>query len=94
VLEVVFALVAGGDLDGRAGLLGGGDGAGVGVGDGGGCCEGRDGEDEGGCEMHCWQGGWGWCGVEGIELRVDGEKGAFLEQRIGGLYIRRAGGSG
>ena len=38
--------------------------------------------------------GGGWCGVEGIELRVDGEKGAFLEQRIGGLYIRRAGGSG
>ena len=54
VLEVVFALVAGGDLDGRAGLLGGGDGAGVGVGDGGGCCEGREGEDAGGCEVHCW----------------------------------------
>jgi len=58
VLEVVFALVAGGNLDGRAGLLGrgdgDGDGAGVGVGEGGGCCEGREGEEEGGCEMHCW----------------------------------------
>ena len=58
VLEVVFALVAGGDLDGRAGLLGGGDGggdgAGVGVGDRGGCGEGREGEDEGVGEVHCW----------------------------------------
>jgi len=58
VLQVVFALVAGGDLDGRAGLLeegdGGGDGAGGGGGDGCGCGEGRDEEDEGGCEVHCW----------------------------------------
>ena len=58
VLEVVFALVAGGDLEGRVGLLGDGDGvgdgAGVGVGYGVGHGEGRDGDDEGGCEMHCW----------------------------------------
>jgi len=36
--------------------------------------------------------GVGWCVVGESELRVDGEKGAFLEQRIGGLYISRAEG--
>ena len=92
MLELIFALVAGGDLDGRAGLLGGGDGggdgAGGGGGDGGGCGEGRDGEDDGGCEMHCWQGGWGWCVVGGIELRVDEEREFLGVADWGVIYIQ------
>ena len=42
--------------EGRAGYEGCGVVGGYGVGCEG---EGAGGEDEGGCEMHCWQGGWG-----------------------------------